>query len=164
MNKFFIFSVYIFCYQNVCHAEAFSIDCLKNYQNLLSKNVNLHIDPKLKNGPSWILNKPLGYIGKVPNNCLKDFGSGGNLRIITDNGELFFIEILFNSIKPVMIKHIEPNQVSIMEKSFLKNNFALANFDIKFNDDYLNFSYFIKKNNNSFSEKLHYLSKEVPIE
>jgi hypothetical protein len=150
----------------VCHSSSvmsetsLPLECLANYRSLL-KPVQLPlVFPDIPGGSAWDLKNAAEYNGPVNPSCAKVFGSNAKLRIVTEDGKLFYLHLESNNDAPLLAQHFQTAELSRMEAALRQNGSAYANLRISL-DGGVNVSYSLSRSGQIFSENIGYIAYEA---
>lgn len=141
------------------HADNFlDLGCLSNYQALLKPVDSLEVSAM----PAPIKIKMAGvksYSGDLPAQCQGQVPLGTFVKIFSLNNKLYSLDLTIKTSKPYYSQFIQGRELSRMEASLRRNNYAIAEFSTSIERD-VRLGYQIEIVLGGFLEHLVYRSPE----
>lgn len=134
------------------------LGCLSNYQSLLKPVDSLEVSAM----PAPVKIKMSGvksYSGELPPHCQGQVPAGTLVKIYSLNNKLYSLDLTIKTLKPYYSQFLGIKEISGMEASLRKNNFAASQFATGI-DKGITLGYQIEFVIGGFEEHLSYKSPE----
>ncbi len=148
----------LFLSQHVMANNLIDVGCISGYKVWLKPSESLEVSAL----PNPVKIKMAGvkyFNGEIPAACGGDIPRGSLIKIYTLDDKVYSIEIVFKNDKPHFGQFIQPKELSRMESSFRKNNFAVTEFTTNFEKG-LRLGYQLDLVPGGYVERLIYKSPE----